>query len=85
VRLSAEGDAPEPYLWVTDFAELETSFKPILEQLDHHCLNGIPGLNNPRSENLARWIWKKMKPRLSLLDEIEVRETCTSVCLYRGE
>jgi len=85
VRLSAEGDAPEPAGWVMDFAELKASFKPILEQLDHHYLNDIPGLDNPTSENLARWIWKKLKPQLPLLSQIEVRETCTSGCIYRGE
>ena len=47
VRLSAEGDAPEPAGWVMDFAELKASFKPIYEQLDHHYLNDIPGLENP--------------------------------------
>ena len=85
VRLSAEGDAPEPAGWVMDFAELKASFKPILEQLDHHYLNDIPGLDNPTSETPARWIWKKLNPRLPLLSQIEVRETCTSGCIYRGE
>ena len=85
VRLSAEGDAPEPAGWVMDFAELKAGFKPILAQLDHHYLNDIPGLDNPTSENVARWIWRKLKPRLPLLSQIEVRETCTSGCIYRGE
>jgi 6-pyruvoyltetrahydropterin/6-carboxytetrahydropterin synthase len=85
VRLSATGAAMEPAGWVMDFAELKASFKPILEQLDHHYLNDIPGLDNPTSENVARWIWRKLKPRLPLLSQIEVRETCTSGCIYRGE
>jgi len=85
VRLSAEGDAPEPAGWVMDFAELKACFKPILEQLDHHYLNDIPGLDNPTSENVARWIWKKLKPQLPLLCQVEVRETCTSGCIYRGD
>lgn len=85
VRLCAEGDAPEPAGWVMDFAELKASFKPILEQLDHHYLNDIPGLDNPTSENIARWIWKKLKPLVPLLSQVEIRETCTSGCRYRGE
>ena len=33
---------------------------PIYEQLDHNYLNDIPGLENPTSENLCRWIWQQL-------------------------
>jgi len=68
-----------------DFAELKSSFKPIYNQLDHYYLNDIPGLENPTSENIARWIWVKLKPALPQLSAVEIRETCTSGCIYRGE
>ena len=84
VRLVVEGDPPEPAGWVMDFAELKARFKPIYEQLDHHYLNDIPGLENPTSENIARWIWDRLKPSLPLLSQVEIRETCTSGCIYRG-
>ena len=48
-------------------------------------LNDIPGLDNPTSENIAAWIWQKLKPRLPLLTEVVVAETCTAKCVYRGE
>jgi 6-pyruvoyltetrahydropterin/6-carboxytetrahydropterin synthase len=85
VRLSVEGEAPEPAGWVMDFAELKDVFRPVLEQLDHHYLNEIPGLENPTSENIARWIWRQLKPALSGLCRVEIRETCTSGCIYRGD
>ena len=85
VRLVIQGEAPEPAGWVMDFAELKSVFKPIYDQLDHHYLNDIIGLANPTSENIARWIWNKLKPELPLLSEVEIRETCTSGCIYRGE
>jgi 6-pyruvoyltetrahydropterin/6-carboxytetrahydropterin synthase len=44
----------------------------------------VPGLENPTSENIAIWIWKKLKPRLPLLTEVVVAETCTAKCVYRG-
>ena len=47
-------------------------------------LNIIAGLENPTSENLARWIWEKLKPTLPELSAVQVRETCTSGCIYRG-
>ena len=71
--------------WVMDFSEIKAVFKPIYERLDHHYLNEIPGLENPTSENLARWLWRELKPDLPLLSEITVHETCTSGCRYRGD
>ncbi len=85
VRLSVEGEAPEPAGWIMDFGELKSAFKPILEQLDHYYLNEVEGLENPTSENIARWIWDRLKPGLPLLSRVEIRETCTSGCVYRGE
>jgi len=54
------------------------------KQLDHYCLNDIEGLDNPTSERIAQWIWERLKPSLPELTEIEVFETCTSGCRYRG-
>ena len=71
--------------WVMDFADIKTAFQPIWEQLDHHYLNEIDGLENPTSENLARWIWQHLKPRLPELSQIVIRETCTSGCVYTGD
>jgi 6-pyruvoyltetrahydropterin/6-carboxytetrahydropterin synthase len=45
----------------------------------------VDGLENPTSENLARWIWDRLKPRLPKLSQVVVRETCTAGCIYRGE
>ncbi|MCB1672773.1 MAG: 6-carboxytetrahydropterin synthase QueD [Gammaproteobacteria bacterium] len=85
VRITVSGPVGEKSGWVMDFADLSTAFKPIREQLDHYYLNEIEGLENPTSENLARWIWQRLLPRLPQLDEIEIRETCTSGCRYHGD
>jgi 6-pyruvoyltetrahydropterin/6-carboxytetrahydropterin synthase len=53
--------------------------------LDHRYLNDIEGLDNPTSENIARWLWRQLQPTLPLLNKIAVRETCTSGCIYRGD
>jgi 6-pyruvoyltetrahydropterin/6-carboxytetrahydropterin synthase len=71
--------------WVMDFAEVKAAFKPIYERLDHHYLNDIPGLENPTSEVLARWIYRETKKVLPLLSKVVVRETCTAGCSYSGE
>jgi 6-pyruvoyltetrahydropterin/6-carboxytetrahydropterin synthase len=71
--------------WVMDFSDIKSAFKPVWEQLDHHYLNEVAGLENPTSENLARWIWLQLKPRLPLLSKVVVKETCTSGCVYTGD
>jgi 6-pyruvoyltetrahydropterin/6-carboxytetrahydropterin synthase len=71
--------------WIMDFAEIKRAFQPLYDRLDHHYLNEIEGLENPTSENLARWIWEKLNDELPQLSKVVVRETCTSGCIYRGE
>ena len=71
--------------WVMDYADISAAFKPLREKLDHYYLNEIPGLENPTSEEIAVWIWKKLKPKLPLLAEVVVAETCTARAVYRGE
>ena len=85
VKISVDGEVGETTGWVMDFGEIKVAFKPILERLDHYYLNDIPGLENPTSENPARWIWKELIATLPQLSEIEIRETCTSGCIYRGD
>ena len=71
--------------WVMDFADVKAAFQPVYERLDHQYLNDIEGLENPTSENLARWVWAETKPRLPLLSKVIVHETCTSGCIYFGD
>ena len=71
--------------WVMDFADLRAAFQPLYDQLDHHCLNEIDGLENPTSENLARWIWQNLKPGLEELSKVVVCETCNAGCIYLGD
>ena len=85
IRIGVEGPAVEPSGWVMDFADVSAAFQPLFSQLDHHYLNDIEGLENPTSENLARWIWVRLKPRLPGLSTVEVAETCNSGCIYHGE
>ena len=84
VELAVEGDCDPNLGWVIDYAEISRAFKPILDKLDHFYLNEIPGLENPTSENIAIWIWQRLKPKLPLLSEIVVAETCAARCVYRG-
>ncbi len=85
IEIHVEGDIDPELGWVMDFTDIKDSFRPIFEQLDHHFLNDIEGLENPTSENLARWLWLKLLPNLARLKKIIVKETCTAGCIYQGE
>jgi len=84
VEIHVDGPAEEPSGWVLDFAQIAQAFKPIEERLDHRYLNEIEGLENPTSENLARWIWQHIQPTLPNLCKIIVQETCSAGCIYTG-
>ena len=84
VALHVCGDVDPELGWFMDFAEIDAAFKPFYDQLDHYYLNEIAGLENPTSENLARWIWQRVAPSLPGLSKVVVRETCTSGCVYEG-
>ena len=85
VRLTAEGPLDEELGWVMDFEDLKEVFEPIYNQLDHYYLNEISGLSNPTSENIAAWIWHRLKPSLQELSEVTVHETCTAGSSYSGK
>jgi 6-pyruvoyltetrahydropterin/6-carboxytetrahydropterin synthase len=85
VRLCVEGDLDPTLAWVVDFADIAEAFEPIRLRLDHYYLNEIEGLENPTSEVLAKWIWARLRPALPALSRVEVSETCTAGCVYRGD
>lgn len=85
IQVHVKGPVGADSGWVMDFADLKRAFQPVFERLDHYCLNDIEGLENPTSENLARWIWARLAPGLPGLDRVAVQETCTAGCVYRGD
>ncbi len=83
--MHVDGPIDERMGWVVDFSEINRTCSPVIDRLDHDYLNEIEGLENPTSENIARWLWKKLKKELPILSRLEVAETCTSGCIYEGE
>jgi len=85
VRVFVDAEVDAELGWVLDYGDIAKAFRPVREQLDHYYLNDIEGLENPTSEVLAQWIYHRLKPELPILAAVEVRETCTTGCRYRGE
>ncbi len=71
--------------WVMDFDRIAAAWAPVHESLDHRYLNDVAGLDNPTSENLARWIWEKVAPMLPGLARVTIWETCETACEYEGD
>lgn len=84
VEIAVTGPCDPVLGWVMDYADISAAFQPIWKQLDHYFLNEIAGLENPTSENLCVWIWTRLKPRLPMLNEVVLAETCNARCVYRA-
>lgn len=85
VSVTIEGEVDPHMGWLMDFAEIDQHVDPVIKQVDHYTLNDLPGLENPTSELLARWLWDKIKRALPSMVELSVSETPDSRCIYRGE
>jgi 6-pyruvoyltetrahydropterin/6-carboxytetrahydropterin synthase len=85
VEVYVDGPVGSESGWVMDFTTIKEAFRPLYDRFDHYYLNDIAGLENPTSENLARFIWRDLQPRLPGLSKVLIRETCTTGCVYRGE
>src|SRR5438105_459736 len=83
-RVRIAGEVDESRGWLIDFADIQQAVDPVLRELDHRYLNEIAGLENPTSEILARWLWRRLEKSLPLLAAITVEETCNTSCTYRG-
>lgn len=71
--------------FVVDFFDIEKAVAPLHAQLDHHCLNEIEGLDNPTAENIAIWIYDRLKAALPQLAAVTVFETRDCYAEYDGD
>ena len=61
VDVTIKGPINENSGWVMDFQKLDDIFAGQVHYFcDHRLLNEIDGLDNPTSENIARWIWVRL-------------------------
>jgi 6-pyruvoyltetrahydropterin/6-carboxytetrahydropterin synthase len=81
VHVSVRGVVQEDG-FVCDYADIDYCVKPIINDLDHHCLNDR--IQNPTSENLCLYFWKRLQ-RLAGLYEVSISESSKTLCSYRGE
>jgi 6-pyruvoyltetrahydropterin/6-carboxytetrahydropterin synthase len=85
VELALEGPVDPATGWLIDFAAIDDIWAPLHHAFDHHVLNEVPGLENSTCENLAAFVWRALKPRLSELRAVTIWETSDACCVYRGD
>jgi len=83
IIISVEGDVTPDTGWIVDYNEIKAAFEPLLAEMDHFCLNEIPGLENPTAEVMAEWIFKKIRKTLPQVSDITVCETPTTEAIYK--
>lgn len=84
LEIHLEGPVDPHTGMLVDYADIKAAFRPLEDQLDHHYLNEVPGLENPTSENIVRWVWEHLEQTLPFLSRLVLRETCTVGCSYAG-
>lgn len=68
-----------------DFGDISKVLVPLIDELDHRCLNDIKGLDNPTSELIAKWVYDRLFPLIPTLMGVRIEETCTCAAEYWGE
>lgn len=71
---------------VMDHEDLSNAVKGVVEKLDHRLLNDVPGLAQPTSEYLCKWIFDELKPKVQGIKEVSIsRETVGIRVTYSEE
>ncbi len=83
VEVAVEGEVDPVLGWVMDFGDLAVVSRQVIGELDHRVLNVLPGLANPTSENLARYLFDRLAARVAGVSAVTVHESPTSRCTWR--
>ncbi len=83
LEVALEGPLDPGMGWVVDYGEVSRVVDPLVRELDHRCLNDLPGLENPTAEILAAWVFARLEHALPQLVEVTVCETPRTAAVYR--
>ncbi len=69
---------------VLDFKFMKKTLNDCLDKMDHKYLNKLTFFKkvNPTSENIAEYVYKKLKTQIPLLASVTVWENSTSCATY---
>jgi 6-pyruvoyltetrahydropterin/6-carboxytetrahydropterin synthase len=82
-HVGVEGEVDPATGMIADFGVIQKVVgEEVLARADHRNMNDI--LDNPTAENIARWIWEVLAPRLPGLCEVRLFEIPGCCVTYRG-
>ncbi|RKY31713.1 MAG: 6-carboxytetrahydropterin synthase QueD [Candidatus Omnitrophota bacterium] len=84
VEVVVESEELDRLGMVLDFKYLKKKLNRLLDNLDHRCLNHLAYFKkvNPTSENISKYIYLKLKPKVKNLKSVVVWESSTSSAIY---
>ncbi|MCB2427121.1 6-pyruvoyl trahydropterin synthase family protein [Methylophaga pinxianii] len=74
VRLHLTAPLDRVMGWTVDYGDVKKFFKPAYEQLDHHLISDVSGIESEGSVSIARWIKARVYKLLPELDRIDIYE-----------
>lgn len=84
VRVFCTGPVDPETGFVIDYGDIKAALDPLVKKVDHSMLNDELDMEQPSTENLARWFWDGLADALGgKLERIEIRETDSNGCIYR--
>tara|TARA_B100001093_G_scaffold484995_1_gene518928 strand:+ start:444 stop:800 length:357 start_codon:yes stop_codon:yes gene_type:complete len=84
LKIHIHGDLTAENEWVMDLENINKHVDPLLKLIDHNLLNDIKGLENPTSENIAKWFWKELKKKIPSISKVEINRPRIGGCIYQG-
>jgi len=85
VRIEVGGDV-KPDGFVVDYDVIRRAWQQLHDKVDHRTLNDVPGLENPTSELIARWIAERLWTGVDWwVTSVTVRETHYAGATVRPE
>jgi 6-pyruvoyltetrahydropterin/6-carboxytetrahydropterin synthase len=61
--------------WTVDYGDVKALFKPAYQQIDHHYLNDVNGIENGDVVSILNWMQGQLLDVLPALDRIDLYQT----------
>lgn len=94
VEVTVAGERLDEYGMLIDFHALKEMVAGVVAELDHQHLNDLEpfhkpgGETNPTAENIARYLYRRLKPKLRpglALVKVKIRESSDAWACYYEE
>ena len=87
VEAFVKGNSLDKSNILVDYKVLKREMKSVLDLLDHKDINELPYFEgeSPSSEMISKFIYEKLKEKISIVSKVSVWETPTSCASYYEE